>query len=125
VLATRRLVFSCRSPGLVTFSDRPCGPWTEIREVRLDPAPAVPKQTAAPTAAAASRDTASPGANAPPVPNEPAATAADVQARTCERLRRAVDTLDDRMRAGYSAREAGRLWARWREARERLREADC
>jgi hypothetical protein len=29
------------------------------------------------------------------------------------------------MRAGYSAREAATLWSRWREAKQRLREADC
>ncbi len=30
-----------------------------------------------------------------------------------------------RMRTGYSAREAGRLWDRWREAKARLHDADC
>jgi hypothetical protein len=44
---------------------------------------------------------------------------------TCGRLEDAVRKLDDRMRTGYSAREAGRLWGRWREARARLREAEC
>jgi hypothetical protein len=36
-----------------------------------------------------------------------------------------VAELDQVMRAGYSARESARLWERWREARARLREADC
>jgi hypothetical protein len=43
----------------------------------------------------------------------------------CEPLEAAVDELDQVMRAGYSARESARLWERWREARARLREADC
>jgi hypothetical protein len=29
------------------------------------------------------------------------------------------------MRTGYSAREAGRLWQRWRDAKARLHEANC
>ena len=38
---TRRLVYSCVAPGLVTFSDRPCGPLQEVRELKVSaPAPA-------------------------------------------------------------------------------------
>jgi hypothetical protein len=64
---------------------------------------------------------------APRHPREEDATeqAAEAQAQTCERLARTLRDLDARMRAGYSAREAGRLWDRWRETRERLREAGC
>jgi hypothetical protein len=43
----------------------------------------------------------------------------------CQKLRAALDSLDSRMRAGYSAREAGSLWERWRDAKARLRAADC
>jgi hypothetical protein len=43
----------------------------------------------------------------------------------CTRLQRQLDDLNDRMRAGYSAREAGRLWQRWRDTKERLRTAKC
>jgi hypothetical protein len=46
-------------------------------------------------------------------------------ATTCQRLQATLDTLDSRMRTGYSAREAGRLWERWRETKARLRAADC
>jgi len=46
-------------------------------------------------------------------------------ARMCARLKKAVEQIDDRMRAECSAREAGRLWLRWRDAREALRTADC
>jgi hypothetical protein len=57
------------------------------------------------------------GAETPPV--------LDAKAATCQRLQEAVEALDAHMRNGYSAREAGRLWDRWREARSRLREARC
>jgi hypothetical protein len=53
------------------------------------------------------------------VPTEPA-----IEDR-CERHQRRLDELNDRMRAGYSAREAARLWQQWRDAKERLRTARC
>jgi hypothetical protein len=126
---TRRLVFTCIAPGQVVFSDRPCGPWPQIREIKVDQGLTAPSN-------ADSGGRATPAAAATPAP--PRRTAADqseesdeardeaeTRARTCDRLRRAVVELDDRMRAGYTAREAGRLWSRWREAKERVRDAGC
>ncbi len=46
-------------------------------------------------------------------------------AAICQKLQATLDSLDSRMRTGYSAREAGRLWERWREAKARLHEANC
>jgi hypothetical protein len=43
----------------------------------------------------------------------------------CAVLQRQLDGLNDRMRAGYSAREAARLWQRWRDTKERLRTSRC
>jgi hypothetical protein len=40
-------------------------------------------------------------------------------------LRERLAAIDDQMRSGYSAREAARLWQRWRETRERLRAQRC
>ena len=75
---------------------------------------------AAPSSAASTRP-------APALPERDDERHAEQAGRTaaCSRLAGAVQALDARMRAGYSAREAARLWARWREAKERLREADC
>ena len=121
----RRLVFTCTSPGLVVFSDRPCGPLPIVHELKGH-------------APVASADI--PGASSTVVPSKPAASVrpasfdtqrddvadeADQREATCRRLDDAVRALDARMRAGYSAREAALLWSRWREAKERLREADC
>jgi hypothetical protein len=43
----------------------------------------------------------------------------------CVKLERQLDELNGRMRAGYSAREAARLWQRWRDTKERLRTGRC
>jgi hypothetical protein len=120
---TRRRVYSCVSPGHVTFSDRPCGPSPEVRELPLPAStPAVRDETSA-----AGKHGQAPGArSAPPV--HPAAKADDRRLKNaiaCQKLQAAVDSIDARMRTGYSAREAGRLWDRWREAKARLRDADC
>lgn len=120
----RRLVFTCTTPGLVIFSDRPCGPVPAVHELKLTAPVAAPgaNPNVTPPAPAASPHAAS------AVRERDDARAPDDGARraeACRRLGDAVQALDARMRAGYSAREAARLWARWREAKERLREADC
>jgi hypothetical protein len=119
---TSRLVYSCIEPGLITYADRPCGPASARRQLKvLTPsspageAPDIEKTTTTADdrrAAAAKAD-----ANA--------ARAAAQRAENCARLEAAVDEVDSQMRAGYPAREAGRLWERWREARARLRDARC
>jgi hypothetical protein len=45
--------------------------------------------------------------------------------RGCERLRSRLDTLDDRMRAGYSSRESERLWQQWRELKTEIHRRRC
>ena len=126
---THRVVFTCIEPGLVTFADKPCGPAPQVRDLpvalgRLPPAASSTaqqdRQSARPDAH--KTDTA---ADARSRDDTETLSAAEAQAQTCARLARAVRELDARMRSGYSAREAGRLWDRWREARERLREAGC
>jgi hypothetical protein len=133
--ATRRVVYTCVAPGLVTFSDRPCGPLPGIRELKLDAsepragraASTTPLEPAA-SARKAPRDDARDARNGRSTESpaaEPGRSPAEMREATCRRLAEAVQSLDQHMRSGYSAREAARLWARWREARERLREADC
>jgi hypothetical protein len=43
----------------------------------------------------------------------------------CRKLRDERERLDDRMRAGYTAREAARLWNRWREVGAQIYAARC
>lgn len=121
---TRRLVYSCVAPGLVTFSDRPCGSLPEVRELKLDqPVPAAagasPELGKVETQTPASRRKSAERVNA-------GSAAADEQrVKTCQKLQAALDSLDSRMRTGYSAREAGSLWERWRDAKARLHAANC
>jgi hypothetical protein len=49
----------------------------------------------------------------------------DARASRCEGLERQLGEVNSRMRAGYSAREAARLWQRWRSLKERLHAARC
>lgn len=116
---SRRTIFTCIAPRLVTYSDRPCGPLADTRELRTVTQPGAHVQ------AATARPEPAPAA--PTRRDETAGTIDPTQVReqACARLEEAVTELDQRMRAGYSAREAGRLWERWRQARARLREADC
>jgi hypothetical protein len=120
----RRVVFTCTSPGLVEFSDRPCGPLPVLHEVKLH-APAPAAASGAPATVVAPAPTASIRPAATNLSEDERANEAGRREQTCRRLAEAVRALDDRMRAGYPAREAARLWSRWREAKERLREAEC
>jgi hypothetical protein len=121
---SRRTIFTCVSPRLVIYSDRPCGPLAGTRELRTVTPPGGKGPTTAPHPEAA--PVAAPVA-APRKRNDSTAMIEPARARepTCEQLEAAVTELDQVMRAGYSAREAARLWERWREARARQREADC
>jgi hypothetical protein len=120
--AARRLVFSCQAPGLLIFSDRPCGPAAATRELRVD-APAEQNGRGASVAPERAR------VSMRSTPDRPAGADSpldpDAKPDICQRLQEAVAALDAHMRNGYSAREAGRLWDRWREAKSRLREARC
>jgi hypothetical protein len=121
---TRRLVFSCVTPGLVTFSDRPCGPLAEVRELQLDqPVPAA--AGASPELGKADEQSPSSSRKAAGRENVDRDDVAEERVTACQKLQAALDSLDSRMRAGYSAREAGSLWERWRDAKARLHAANC
>jgi hypothetical protein len=116
----RRDIFVCRERTVTVYSDRPCGELALKRELVLR-IPEVPAGKAPSTEAAPAK-----AATLPRV--EAAAESRDARADTrarCRQLNDAIETVNERMRAGYSAREAPRLWQRWRDAHDRLREADC
>lgn len=113
----RRLVYVCEDAGIPMFSDRPCGAALALRSLSFPVGPA---------GAAASTVPPPPRASTRPQP-QPVATRdpGDAAARRCAALRRQLEELDDRMRSGYSSREAARLWNRWRDLRNRLRSEKC
>jgi hypothetical protein len=113
-----RAVFVCQQSGVPVFADRPCGSTSETRSLVI----ATP-----PPGAAASTTPPSPAASTRPRPAtlKPSTAVVPAPEHACEKLQRQLDELNDRMRAGYSAREAARLWQRWRDTKERLRTGRC
>jgi hypothetical protein len=116
--AARRAVFVCEIDGAPVYADRPCT------------ASAVPRWLVVDRPAAGAVGSIAPRPPAATVlPRRLPARETDVASRTtdarCDRLRHRLGVIDDAMRAGYSAREAARLWQRWRDAKEQLREARC
>lgn len=113
-----RAVYVCQDRGIPVYADRPCGTTILARTLVVEP----PRAGAAtsltpPEPRAATRPRRLPAVE-PGLPGPAAAT-------RCDALQRQLAAIDDRMRAGYSAREAARLWQRWRDLRERLRVARC
>lgn len=112
-----RAVFVCHDAGIPVFSDRPCGATAVARTLVVE----IPRAGAAPTTVpAVSRSSTRP---------LPSPTADDAPSRAaesrCTTLQRQLDNLNDRMRTGYSAREAAQLWNRWRDLKEKLRTTRC
>lgn len=116
--ATRRPVFVCQEGGVPVFADRPCGAAAASRTlVVAAPGPGAAPSTKPPVPQGSTRPRALP-ADANEVPDRRAET-------QCTKLERQLDDLNDRMRTGYSAREAARLWHRWRDLKDRLRRERC
>jgi hypothetical protein len=111
-----RLVYICRDAATPVFSDRPCGASAHAWRVDL------PRATAG---AAPSTRAAAPAAATRPIVARASRRDGAEPADRCVRLEQQLATIDARMRNGYSAREAARLWQRWRDAKANLRAADC
>jgi hypothetical protein len=114
----QRAVFVCQDGGIPVFTDRPCGAAAEARTLSVEASLAGAPATTAPR---------EPRATTRPLRNArgPAEAPQPATDDRCVELQRQLDEINARMRSGYSAREAARLWQRWREARERMRAARC
>jgi hypothetical protein len=114
----QRAVFVCQDNDVPVYADRPCGSGTTARSLVVATPPA---------GAAATTSPPKPRASTRPRPANGTAgvQTPPVAANQCMRLQQRLDALNDRMRAGYSAREAARLWQQWRDAKERMRAARC
>jgi hypothetical protein len=113
----QRKVYVCRDAGTPVFTDRPCGPAAAFHEIRFSLPVSGGAVSLSPQPPAASTRP-----RVLPAPATDAVTPAQAQ---CTALRERLAAIDDQMRSGYSAREAARLWQRWRDARARLRAQRC
>jgi hypothetical protein len=115
---SQRRVFVCAESGIPVYSDRPCGSSTSVHEIDFATPGGGQAASLAPPAPVAS--TRPRPETAPPPRGRP-----DAGETRCTALRTRLEGIDRQMRAGYSAREAARLWQRWREARAELRRHRC
>jgi hypothetical protein len=112
-----RPIFVCRGAVPVIFADRPCGQFAETRVLQVrEPAPGRAASVVHPPPTDATRPLTEPQTR------DASTTARDER---CRRLRAQRERLDDRMRSGYSAREAAQLWNRWREVDAQIYAARC
>lgn len=114
----RRSVFVCEDGGVPVYADRPCDSVGLSRSIVIDAPRAGAAFVTSPPPPRASTRPAPAGRPPKPVPHDGAAS-------RCETLERQLSEVNSRMRAGYSAREAARLWQRWRGLKDRLRAARC
>jgi hypothetical protein len=112
-----RKVYVCRESGVPVFTDRPCGPGAATHEIDFAATGAGRSASLAPQAPLAS--------TRPRVEPAPARETVNVDQARCVALRERLADIDGKMRAGYSAREAARLWQRWRDTRAQLRARRC
>ena len=112
-----RAVFVCQDAGIPVFSDRPCGAAAVARTLVVEiPRAGAPPTTVPTVSRSSTRPLPSPAADDAPGRAAPS---------HCATLQRQLDELNDQMRTGYSAREAARLWDRWRDLKEKLRTTRC
>jgi len=116
-----RTIFACHVGALVEFSDRPCDMAATSRslEFTTGTGPGAtpttrPRETVASTL---------PKVSVPPAEAESAARDDEAQQKKCATLQGQLDAVDSRMREGYGARDAARLWNRWRELKAELHRA--
>jgi len=112
-----RPIFVCQGARPVIFSDRPCGQFTETRDVSfVEPGPGRAATVARPPAPASTR---------PRSESRPSDAQPDERAARCQRLLDQRDRLNARMREGYSARQSAQLWNRWRELAAEIYAGRC
>jgi hypothetical protein len=112
-------IYRCEVDGVLTFSDRPCGP--ESR-------PYSPDETLVSTYDAPPRASATTSARKPPRERprrDPQSANEAKRAEECERIRTALAEIRATMRAGYTAREGERLRAREAKLKQRSKARSC
>jgi hypothetical protein len=118
-----RTIFACHAAALVEFSDRPCDMAATSRSLEFTTGTgpgAVPTTRPRETVASTL-----PKVSVPPAQAEPVAHDDEAQKKKCATLQGQLDAVDSRMREGYGARDAARLWNRWRELKAELHTSAC
>ena len=109
-------IYRCATVHGMTFSDRPCGPGSELYEPDLSAVSVVEVVTP-------------PATSSPATSPRPVGAAASAQgpskAQTCERLEQSLRQIASKMRAGYRAKEGERLKERKRGLQEKRRSQRC
>jgi hypothetical protein len=116
-----RIIFACHADGIVEFSDRPCDLAATSRSLEFT--------TGSPGATPSTKPHAAVAAILPK-PVSPRGQPADqpdddAREKKCATLEGQLDAVDSRMREGYSARDAAKLWNRWRAIKDELHSAEC
>lgn len=126
-----RKVFVCAEDGAPVYSDRPCGPIVAIRELDVsEPGPGSGSESESGSGSGQASSTlrAEPTATTRPLVQHVALESPrherDENDR-CNELHQQLDAVDEQMRAGYSARQAARLWNRWRDLKARIHASRC
>ena len=118
-VSAQATIYRCSVDGVLTFSDRQCGPESQpVKTTTLNVAEAP---------AAAAPDSPQPKSERSerrkdPAPKDPAQ---DKRAEACAKLALSLREVRSKLRAGYSAKEGERLRARQDSLRERQKIARC
>jgi hypothetical protein len=112
-------VFRCSVDGRVTFSDRPC-PNADVAEIAVSTANSyTPPESPRTRTAVPKREPA-------PARTDDSIAAERARAKQhCERLRFQLDSLQEKLRSGYTAKEDRKLHERQRQLQERMRIERC
>jgi hypothetical protein len=113
-------VYRCTVDGRLTFSDRPCPNASDATEIEVS---AVNSYSAPEPA----RTRSAPEKRAPPQNrnNESIAAEQSRAKQQCARLRLQLDSLEEKLRSGYTAKEDRKLHERQRQLQERMRIERC
>ena len=121
----QRTVFVCAQDGAPVYSDRPCGPIVAIRELDVtEPGPGSRSESGQASSTLRAEPTATTRPLVQRAALEPSRRERDESDR-CNELHEQLEAVDDQMRAGYSARQAARLWNRWRDLKARIHASRC
>ncbi len=120
-----RKVFRCQIDRQIVFSDRPCGSAVESTEVHLTANNTYRNSDSAPTPAKTSRaPNHSASRSIERLSNSIAAEQLREKQR-CQRLSDQLDTIQAKMRAGYTAQQGERLRERRRQLEQQRRTERC